>query len=153
VSNQPKENDLSNNNIESVQPYTVSVSLAANEVEVLEQLFIHGPTWDGNIVSKSGRDQLFDLKLAGRVEGYSFLLAAGIRLCLNNRVDRKKEANRRREREKLAKLDSIEFIVAPTNQAQQNGEPMGYASPERPTVEGLQELLRPERDDNAKSLR
>lgn len=128
---------------ESAARFTVSVSLAAIEIEVLEQLFIFGPTWDGNIVSKSGRDQLFDLKLASRVEGYSFLTAAGIRLALTNKVDRKKETNRRRERERLGKLGQIEEIISPTN-----GQAM--AQVERPTVEGLQglqALLRPERED------
>lgn len=76
------------NQDECEQPasFTVSVSLKANEIEVMEQLFFFGPTWDGNIVSKSGRDQLFDLKLASRVEGYSFLTADGIRLALRNGV-------------------------------------------------------------------
>ena len=141
---------MSNNNQDECQEsparFTVSVSLAANEIEVLEQLFIFGPTWDGTIISKSGRDQLFDLKLASRVEGYSFLTAAGIRLCLSNRVDRKKETNRRRERERLSKLGSIEEIIAPTNNAQQAMGYVGGVQP--PTVESLQQILqRPERED------
>ena len=60
---------------EQAASFTVSVTsvtLAGNEIEVLEQLFMFGPTWDGNIISKSGRDHLFDLKLASRVEGYSY---------------------------------------------------------------------------------
>ncbi len=138
--NQRKENDLSNNTENQCEDtaarFTVSVALAANEIEVLEQLFIQGPTWDGNICSKSGRDQLFDLKLASRLEGYSFLTAAGIRLALSNRVDRKKETRHRRERERLNKLSSIEEIISPTN---------GQAT--APTVEGLEALLRPEKAD------
>lgn len=113
--------------------FTVSVSLAANEIEVLEQLFIRGPTWDGNIISKSGRDQLFDLKLASRVEGYSFLTAAGIRLALANRVDRKKENRIHHERQREAKLSNIEDIINPTNQANAG------------TVMGLERLLEPEK--------
>ena len=125
---------------EQAASFTVNVALAANEIEVLEQLFILGPTWDGNIVSKSGRDQLFDLKLASRVEGYSFLTAAGIRLALLNRVDRKKETRRSRERERLSKLSQIEEIIAPADQAQ--------AAIVRPTKESLEEILgRPERAD------
>jgi hypothetical protein len=132
---------------ESAPRFAVTVALAAIEIEVLEQLFIFGPTWDGNIVSKSGRDQLFDLKLASRVEGYSFLTAAGIRLALQNKVERKKETNRRREREKLGKLSQIEEIISPTNQAQGQGYVGGIIETPKPTVEGLQALLRPERED------
>lgn len=123
---------------EQAASFTVSVSLASNEIEVLEQLFMFGPTWDGNIVSKSGRDQLFDLKLAARVEGYSFLTAAGIRLALSNRVDRKKEVRHRRDRERLNKLSQIEEMFVPMNQT-------GAVAQE--VVMGLGKLLEPERAD------
>lgn len=140
LDHQPVESDLSNSNQdqceESAARFAVTVALAANEIEVLEQLFLFGPTWDGNIVSKSGRDQLFDLKLASRVEGYSFLTAAGIRLALQNKVDRKKETKQRRDRERLGKLSSIEEIISPTN-----------CQAMAPTVEGLEALLRPEKAD------
>lgn len=99
---------------ESPPRFTVNVGLAANEIEVLQQLFFFGPTWDGDIVSKSGRDTLFDLKLASRVEGYSFITAAGVRLALQNRLERKKESQRRRERERLSKLSSIEELLNPS---------------------------------------
>ena len=129
------------NQDECEQPasFTVSVSLKANEIEVMEQLFFFGPTWDGNIVSKSGRDQLFDLKLASRVEGYSFLTADGIRLALRNGVDRKKEVKRRRERERLTKLDRLEEVLNPVNECEKSVAP--------PTVQGLEALLRPEKTD------
>jgi hypothetical protein len=128
------------NQCEQAQPasFTVSVALAANEVEALEQLFIQGPTWDGNIVSKSGRDQLFDLKLASRVEGYSFLTAAGIRLALSNRVDRKKDKRRREHSNEIDKYRRIAEIVAPTTNQQE--QTTG-------TVMGLGRLLEPERPD------
>ena len=126
---------------EQAASFTVSVTsvtLAGNEIEVLEQLFMFGPTWDGNIISKSGRDQLFDLKLASRVEGYSFLTGAGVRLALSNRVDRKKETKRRRERERLSKLDSIESLLS-ANQCGMEAQ--------QQTVQGLQALLEPEKAD------
>jgi hypothetical protein len=130
---------------ESPARFTVNVALSAIEIEVLEQLFVYGPTWDGNIVSKSGRDTLFDLKLASRVEGYSFLLAAGIRLALANKLDRKKEVAQRKRNERFEKLSQIEEIISPTtNQAQGY---VGQIEPPKPTVEGLQALLRPERED------
>ena len=123
-------------NSEDTASFTVSVALASNEIEVLEQLFMFGPTWDGNIVSKLGRDQLFDLKLASRVQGYSFLTPAGIRLALSNRVDRKKEIRQRRERERLNKLSQLEEIINPS---------MNQCQPEN--VKGLEALLRPEKAD------
>lgn len=129
------------NQDECEQPasFTVIVSLKENEIEVMEQLFFFGPTWDGNIVSKSGRDQLFDLKLASRVEGYSFLTADGIRLALRNGVDRKKEVKRRRERERLTKLDRLEEVLNPVNECEKSVAP--------PTVQELEALLRPEKTD------
>lgn len=99
---------------ESESPgYNITIPLAPNAIEVLEQLFFNGPTWDGNIISKEGRNQLFDLKLAGRLEGYSFLLLAGVRLALQNGVERKKEARDRRQRERLSKLDQVEEMFVP----------------------------------------
>lgn len=125
---------------ECAATFTVSVALAANEIEVLEQLFTFGPTWDGNIVSKSGRDQLFNLKLASRVEGYSFLTAAGIRLALSNRLDRKKEDKRRREHARLTRLDMIEELVnGDASKRQAN-----LKCPSVEGLEGLEAMLRPE---------
>jgi hypothetical protein len=117
--------------------FNVTVSLAGNAVEVLEQLFFQGPTWDGNIISKSGRDDLFDLKLAGRVEGYSFLTAAGVRLALQNRVERKKEKRERQRGEWITRYHNMASIVNP--------EQCGQAQTiDRPTVEELERLLRTE---------
>ena len=126
--------------VESESPgWNVNVLLAPNAVEVLEQLFFQGPTWDGNIISKSGRDQLFDLKLAGSVEGYSFLTGPGVRLALQNRVDRKKEKRERERRERLSRMEAIEQMFTANNacdgaaiQSQQN------------SVVGLERLLQPE---------
>lgn len=46
--------------------------------EVLMQLFVFGPTWDGNLVSKSERDDLIDSRLASRVEGWNYLTEKGV---------------------------------------------------------------------------
>jgi hypothetical protein len=137
-------NDYDNSGqCESVASFTVNVTLTPVEIEVLEQLFYHGPTWDGNIVSKSSRDQLFDLKLATRVEGWSFLTAAGMRLALQNRLDRKKETRYRRERERMSRLSRIEEIINPTNTAD-------CAVQGAPRVQSLQEAL--SRPENPKGL-
>lgn len=45
--------------------------------DVLYQLVMNGPTWDGNITSKAGRGDLFDLGLAERVNGWTFITRAG----------------------------------------------------------------------------
>lgn len=51
--------------------------------EVLMQLFVSGPTWDGNLISKSDRDELFDAGLCGRWEGWNFLTEAGVKVAVS----------------------------------------------------------------------
>ena len=46
--------------------------------ESIKQLFLFGPTRDGNLVSKSARDCLFDLGLIEREHGWQWLTRAGI---------------------------------------------------------------------------
>ena len=46
--------------------------------EVLMQLFVQGPTWDGNIVSKSERNALVVAGLAERWNGWNQLTAEGL---------------------------------------------------------------------------
>ena len=50
--------------------------------EVLRCLFFHGPTWDGNVPSKSGRDELVSLGLADRMDGWQWLTREGIDFSL-----------------------------------------------------------------------
>jgi hypothetical protein len=66
--------------------------------DVLWCLFYHGPTWDGNVPSKSGRDDLFDLELIDRADGWQWLTRDGIMLALGKGFGEKKdiEQNRRR---------------------------------------------------------
>lgn len=49
--------------------------------EVLGQLFMNGPQWDGNVVSKSGRDELRDHELIERGDGWQWLSRAGVKLA------------------------------------------------------------------------
>jgi hypothetical protein len=63
---------------EEVARLTVFAKLRPDAKEMMMQLFLHGPTWDGNVVSKCGRGQLFDLRLADRVEGWTFLTRLGV---------------------------------------------------------------------------
>lgn len=57
-------------------------ALSGQAIEVLGQLFVKGPTWDGNISSKSGRDELIEIGLAFRDSGWSSLTAEGIRIAV-----------------------------------------------------------------------
>jgi hypothetical protein len=50
--------------------------------EVLMQLFVGGPTWDGNVVSKSDRDELLSAGLADRWEGWTFLTETGVKVAV-----------------------------------------------------------------------
>lgn len=50
--------------------------------EVMMQLFVTGPTWDGNLVSKSLRDDLFEAGLIERYEGWQWLNEKGMKIAL-----------------------------------------------------------------------
>lgn len=132
-----------NDQCEAAPSFTVSVKLTPQAIESMRCMFLHGPTWDGNIPSKSGRDELFDLKLATRIQGYSWLTADGIRLALSNGMDREKDRWERERRHRAVKLDQIEQILNETGIAQQcqQGNVMGLDRERRPTVEGLANIL------------
>lgn len=51
--------------------------------DVLVQLWMHGPTWDGNIASKSGRDGLCNLGLVQHEKGFAWLTRAGVHYCID----------------------------------------------------------------------
>jgi len=55
-----------------------TITLSSAAVEVLGQLFVSGPTWDGNIASKAGRGELFQAGLVDRYEGFTFLTRDGL---------------------------------------------------------------------------
>ena len=46
--------------------------------ETLMQLFVQGPTWDGNLVSKGERDRMVDAGLADRWNGWNYLTQEGV---------------------------------------------------------------------------
>lgn len=52
--------------------------------EVLKGLFILGPLWDGNVPSKSGRDELVRMGLVEHRNGWAFLTAAGVAVCTSD---------------------------------------------------------------------
>lgn len=64
------------------------------------QLFLAGPTWDGNVASKSGRDELYALGMIERHEGWQWLNKRGLKAALeadvkslNDQRWRKKQLN------------------------------------------------------------
>ena len=63
-----------------IQSKILGMSSAAREV--LRCLFFHGPTWDGDVPSKSGRDELVALGLVDRMDGWQWLTREGIDFSL-----------------------------------------------------------------------
>lgn len=51
--------------------------------EVLMQLFVQGPTWDGNLISKCDRDTLLKAGLADRWNGWNWLTQAGVEAAVS----------------------------------------------------------------------
>lgn len=63
-------------------PWKFCRKLTPGGTTVLGQLFVNGPTWDGNIVSKPGRAELVALQLAKQESGFSFLTAEGVQVAV-----------------------------------------------------------------------
>lgn len=56
-------------------------ALSPAAVEMLGQLYVSGPTWDGNVCSKNGRGELCRAGLAWHEHGYASLTPEGVRLA------------------------------------------------------------------------
>jgi hypothetical protein len=56
--------------------------LSPAAIEVLGQLYVNGPTWDGNICSKAGRGDLCAAGLAWHAHGYANLTPEGVRTAV-----------------------------------------------------------------------
>lgn len=74
-----------------VEDATIHTSSGAVR-DTLRCLFFHGPTWDGNLPSKSARDALCRLGLAHHEFGYTFLTRDGVEVCVNAGLDREKDS-------------------------------------------------------------
>ncbi len=57
--------------------------LPSNAQEVLGQLFLFGPQWDGHLASKVGRNILVDNALVERANGWQWLTRAGVEVAVN----------------------------------------------------------------------
>ena len=85
-----------------------SVDLAPDEKECLEQLFLNGPTWDGDLVSKAGRTGLVGRGYAEQCNGWQQLTSAGfvlaVRAGLGDDKERRDNKRRRENYDKAALL-------------------------------------------------
>jgi hypothetical protein len=61
--------------------------------EVLWQLFLVGPVEDGDLVSKTGRDELVADDLVVRAKGWQTLTKAGLKLALHRKLDKIKNVS------------------------------------------------------------
>jgi hypothetical protein len=67
--------------------------------EVMRCLFFHGPTWDGDIPSKSGRGELCKLGYARHEFGFAWLTRDGMKFAIESlTLDREKEKWQREKR-------------------------------------------------------
>lgn len=57
----------------------------------LWQLFLQGPTADGDLISKDDRDFLVKSGMADRHNGYNFLTSSGVQHALHYKMDSAKE--------------------------------------------------------------
>ena len=55
-----------------------SEGLSSAAIEMLGQLYVIGPTWDGNVCSKQGRGELCRAGLAWHEHGYASLTPEGV---------------------------------------------------------------------------
>ena len=85
--------------------------LQSNARETLNCLFMNGPTYDGDLPSKTGRDVLVDIGYAARAGGYNWLTTKGVLAALERKLDyakRRRRLNERRERVRLL-MEAEEF--------------------------------------------
>ena len=97
----------------------ISLPLTDAEADVFRQLFMNGPTQDGDISSKSGRDQLFAYGLAVRHDGWSQLTTKGLRIAVEADMGRQKD---RRDRERSEESRARRLF---SGQQQAMNNPMG----------------------------
>lgn len=56
--------------------------LSGAEKDVMMQLFVCGPTWDGNVIAKSGRNDLVARGLARHRNGWAYLTDDGVAFAI-----------------------------------------------------------------------
>ena len=92
-------------------PFAIDLSGAA--IEVLHGLFFEGPMYDGDVPSKSGRDELVTFGLALRCNGWQQLTKKGLEMALIANLDRQKEKLYRQRRKAINLLHAVEPVMNP----------------------------------------
>lgn len=69
-------------------------SMPGGTYDTLWCMFKHGPTQDGNVPSKCGRDELVADGFAERFDGWNWLTYEGVTLALDQGMGRKKDSCR-----------------------------------------------------------
>lgn len=69
-----------------------AIGLSQGPLETLHCLFFHGPTFDGDLPSKQGRDALVELGYATGADGFNWLTDAGVEAAIKRGFGREKEA-------------------------------------------------------------
>lgn len=78
-----------------------AIELSHAAVSMIEQLFIAGPAWDGDVCSKSGREELVQAGLAFHDNGWCSLTAEGVRVAVGWNFE---ALSKRRDRRWIQKL-------------------------------------------------
>ncbi len=55
----------------------------AKATEQLKVLFKNGVTWDGDLINKAARDELYKLELVDKCEGWNFITKLGVRYLVS----------------------------------------------------------------------
>lgn len=76
-------------------------ALSGNAIEMLGQLYVNGPTWDGNVCSKQGRGELCRVGLAWHAHGYASLTPEGVQLAAGWSIAWLKKSDYKRWLEKI----------------------------------------------------
>lgn len=85
-----------------IEDKVFGISSAA--IEVLEKLFLFGPTLDGDLPSKNGRGELCRLSYCDTWNGWSFLTSVGIEYAVSVLLLEGKKARFLRERSEAIHL-------------------------------------------------
>ena len=72
--------------------------LSKHAFEVLWQLFRNGPTWDGDVISKTARDELYEAKFIDRLDGWQWLTRDGVELAMGANYHTRKDSEQQRRR-------------------------------------------------------
>ncbi len=84
--------------------------------EVMQQLFFNGPTWDGDIISKTGRGELGQLGYAHHEFGWARLTREGVEFAIKSMLlsdaKDKRDRDRRRASRPAVSADGIALILS-----------------------------------------